>query len=102
MIRTLDMDLGNTLGGIGKILFAVGFTASIINLTGLFGEFSEGRIIELSAIGFAGFVLIGIGRKMKGKDKLNEKLDFDVKKNTDKNPDSETFTKNTDEEDSKP
>lgn len=100
MTSTLDMDLGNTLGGIGKILFAVGFTASIINLTGLFGEFSEGRIIELSAIGFAGFVLIGIGRKMKGKDKLNEKLDSDVK-NTDKNPDSETFTKNTDEEDSK-
>jgi len=101
MTRTLDMDLGNTLGGIGKILFAVGFTAAIINLTGIFGEFSEGRIIELSAIGFAGFVLIGIGRKMKGKDKLNEKLDSDVK-NTDKNPDSETFTKNTDEEDSKP
>ena len=101
MTRTLDMDLGNTLGGIGKILFAIGFTAAIINLTGIFGEFSEGRIIELSAIGFAGFVLIGIGRKMKGKDKLNEKLDSDVK-NTDKNPDSETFTKNTDEEDSKP
>lgn len=83
------MNLGNTLSGIGKILFAVGFTASIINLTGLVGEFSEGRIIELSAIGFAGFVLIGIGRKMKRKDKLNEKLDSDVEKNTD-------------EEDSKP
>ncbi len=83
------MNLGNTLGGIGKILFAIGFTAAIINLTGLFGEFSEGRIIELSAIGFAGFVLIGIGRKMKRKDKLNEKLDSDVEKNTD-------------EEDSKP
>ena len=83
------MNLGNTLNGIGKILFAVGFTASIINLTGLVGEFSEGRIIELSAIGFAGFVLIGIGRKMKRKDKLNEKLDSDVEKNTD-------------EEDSKP
>ncbi len=83
------MNLGNTLGGIGKIMFAVGFTAAIINLTGLFGEFSEGRIIELSAIGFAGFVLIGIGRKMKRKDKLNEKLDSDVEKNTD-------------EEDSKP
>jgi len=64
--------------------------------------FKGGRIIELSAIGFAGFVLIGIGRKMKRKDTLNEKLDFDVKKNTDKNPDSETFAKNTDEEDSKP
>lgn len=83
------MNLGNTLGGIGKIMFAVGFAAAIINLTGLFGEFSEGRIIELSAIGFAGFVLIGIGRKMKRKDKLNEKLDSDVEKNTD-------------EEDSKP
>lgn len=83
------MNLGNTLSGIGKILFAVGFTASIINLTGLVGEFSEGRIIELSAIGFAGFILIGIGRKMKRKDKLNEKLDSDVEKNTD-------------EEDSKP
>jgi hypothetical protein len=102
MTRTFDMDLGKTLGSIGKIMFAVGFTAAIINLTGLFVEFSGGRIIELSAIGFAGFVLIGIGRKMKGKDKLNEKLDFDVKKNTDKNPDSETFAKNTDEEDSKP
>jgi len=51
MIRTLDMDLGKTLGSIGKIMFAVGFTAAIINLTGLFGEFSGGRIIELSAIG---------------------------------------------------
>ncbi len=89
MTRTLDMDLGNTLGGIGKIMFAVGFTAAIINLTGIFVEFSGGRIIELSAIGFAGFVLIGIGRKMKRKDKLNEKLDSDVEKNTD-------------EEDSKP
>ncbi len=89
MTRTLDMDLGNTLGGIGKIMFAVGFTAAIINLTGIFVEFSGGRIIELSAIGFAGFVLIGIGRKMKRKDKLNEKLDSDV-------------GKNTDEEDSKP
>lgn len=83
------MNLGNTLGGIGKIMFAVGFTAALINLTGLFVEFSGGRIIELSAIGFAGFVLIGIGRKMKRKDKLNEKLDSDVEKNTD-------------EEDSKP
>ena len=70
-------------------MFAVGFTAAIINLTGIFVEFSGGRIIELSAIGFAGFVLIGIGRKMKRKDKLNEKLDSDVEKNTD-------------EEDSKP
>ncbi len=101
MTRTFDMDLGKTFSSIGKILFAVGFTASIINLTGLFGEFSVVMIIEMSAIGFAGFALIGIGRKMKGKDKLNEKLDSDVKKNTDKNPDSKTFTKNTDEEDSK-
>ncbi len=89
MTRILDMDLGKTFSSIGKILFAVGFTASIINLTGLFGEFSEGRIIEFSVVGFVGFALIGIGRKMKRKDKLNEKLDSDVKRNTD-------------EEDSKP
>jgi len=89
MIRTLDMDLGKTLESIGKILFAVGFTVSILGITGLFGEFSNDWIILISGIGFAGFVLIGIGRKMKRKDTLNEKLDSDVKKNTD-------------EEDSKP
>ncbi len=89
MTWTLNMNLGKILSNIGMIMFVIGFATSIMGVTGLFGEFSEGRIIELSAIGFTGFVLIGIGRKMKRKDELNEKLDSDVKKNTD-------------EEDSKP
>lgn len=64
------MNLGKTLGSIGKIMFIAGFVTSIINLTGLFGEFSDARIIGFSAIGFAGFVLIGIGRKMTRKEKI--------------------------------